>query len=135
MNRLGFRMDEFPDVYARIRRLSVKAPGLMTHLASADQPHNPEAEAQLASFERITHGHPGPRSLANSAAILQYPQCHSDWVRPGLLLFGVSPIAGRRLESIGLRPVMTFASAIMAVKRVRKGDRVGYGGVFQAPRD
>ncbi|MHB1543634.1 MAG: alanine racemase [Gammaproteobacteria bacterium] len=135
MNRLGFRMHEFPDAYGRIRCLSATAPGLMTHLASADQLRNPAVEEQLASFERVTRGHPGPRSLANSAAILQYPECHADWVRPGLLLFGVSPIPGQLVESMGLRPVMTFATAIMAVKRVRKGDRVGYGGVFEALQD
>lgn len=135
MNRLGFRPDEWPTLYERIRRLSVAIPGLMTHLASADQPANPRVREQLSLFRRVSHDHPGPLSVANSAAVLQYPECHADWVRPGLLLFGVSPIPGSRVDSLGLKPVMTLASAILAVKQVRTGDRVGYGGVFEARHD
>ncbi len=135
MHRLGFSLHEFPDIHGRVARLSATDPGLMTHLASADEPGHPGVEAQLAAFWRVTQGRPGPRSLANSAAILQYPQCHADWVRPGLLLFGVSPVPGRLVEAMGLKPVMTFATEIMAIKRVHQGDRVGYGGVFQAEAD
>ncbi len=135
MNRLGFPAHAFPDVHERIVRLSATAPGLMTHLASADRPHDPAVQEQLSAFDRLTRGYPGPRSLANSAAMVQYPESHADWVRPGLLLFGVSPLPASDAESTGWLPVMTFATAIMAVKQIRRGERVGYGGVYEAKRD
>jgi alanine racemase len=73
-----------------------------------------------------------PRSLANSAAILRYPQTHADWVRPGIMLFGCSPFPDESAEKLGLKPVMTLSSELIAVRELRAGDSVGYGCTFRA---
>jgi len=73
-----------------------------------------------------------PRSLANSAALLRYPETRADWVRPGIMLYGCSPFPDETAESIGLKPAMTLKSRLVAVQTLRSGDRVGYGGIFTA---
>ena len=75
-----------------------------------------------------------PKSLANSAAILRHPQAHTDWVRPGIMLYGCSPFPGRTGAEEGLRIAMTLESRIIALQELKAGDTVGYGGVFQAGR-
>jgi hypothetical protein len=73
-------------------------------------------------------------SLANSAAILRYPQTAHDWVRPGIMLYGGSPFADQDAASFDLKPVMTLRSRILAVQEIGIGERVGYGGTFVAHR-
>ena len=67
---------------------------LFTHLACADEPELPATGEQLERFAAATHSLPGERSIANSAGMLSFPQAQADWVRPGLLLYGVSPFGG-----------------------------------------
>jgi alanine racemase len=73
------------------------------------------------------------RSLANSAALLRFPRdSAADWVRPGIMLYGGSPFPERSAEALGLKPVMTLSSQIIAVQRLKRGERVGYGFSFEA---
>jgi alanine racemase len=131
MNRLGFAFERCADVFARLRDTpAVGSVAFMTHFADADGPSG--VAAQLARFEDATRGLPGARSLANSAATLRYPETHADWVRPGIALYGCSPFPDESAEALGLSPVMTLASEIIAVQNLRPGDRVGYGGTFTA---
>ena len=74
-------------------------------------------------------------SLANSAAILRYPETHFEWVRPGIMLYGCSPFAEETGSELGLRPAMTLASELIAVQNLKRGDTVGYGGTFTAERE
>ena len=73
-----------------------------------------------------------PICVANSAALLRYPQTAHDWVRPGIMLYGSSPFVDASAASLGLKPVMTLRSQILAVQEIRAGERVGYGGTFEA---
>lgn len=133
MNRLGFPPQQFAAALARLRDCpAVGSIGLMTHFASADEAAG--IAAQVEVFEGLAAGRPYPRSLANSAALLRYPEVHADWVRPGIMLYGASPFADQAAAEWGLRPVMTLESAIIAVQQLRRGDRVGYGGTFAAER-
>ena len=135
MHRLGLSAEEFPKALARLLSLLPKsAITLMTHLACAENLEDPATAAQLAVFDRLTSRYGLQRSSANSAAILAWPESHADWVRPGLMLYGVSPFAERSASEIGLTPVMTLKSRVIAVKTVAKGERVGYGGSWIAPR-
>ena len=77
----------------------------------------------------------GPRSVANSAAILRYPETHTDWVRPGIMLYGASPFPEQSAGVLGLKPAMTLASEIIAVQTLKKGEGVGYGYLYRAERD
>jgi alanine racemase len=136
MNRLGFKGSEFPAAHAALRELAcVEQPvNLFTHLASADSPDLPTTTEQLTKFAAITHGLPGERSMANSAGMVGFPEAQAEWVRPGLLLYGVSPFAGLIGADHGLRPVMTLHSHVIAVKDVAVAEQVGYGGAWSANR-
>lgn len=137
MNRLGFRLDEFAAAYARLRRIPHvhTEPTLATHLASADDRRDPTTRRQLEAFDQATAGLPGARSIANSAGVLAWPAARADWVRPGLMLYGVSPFTSRIGADLGLRAAMTLRTEVIAVKKVNSGESVGYGGAWTAQRD
>jgi alanine racemase len=137
MHRLGFPPGDAPELERRLAACAGVAgrPRLMTHLASADLQTDPFTADQIRRFRDATAGLKGERSIANSAGVLAWPDSHSDWVRPGIMLYGVSPFQGRTGGDLGLTPVMTLASELIAVKTVPAGGRVGYGGVWTASRD
>jgi alanine racemase len=133
MNRLGFMPDAVRGAYDALQESpAVGKITLMSHFADADGAGG--VAAQMAVFERAVAGIAAPRSLANSAATLRYPETHFDWIRPGILLYGSSPFADRSAAELGLRPVMTLASKIIGVCDLKPGDTVGYGGTFRAER-
>jgi alanine racemase len=137
MNRLGFTAAAYRDAYQRLRALSlVRELTLMSHFANADAPvDDPSGMApQLACFNAASAALPGPRSLANSAAIFDHPATHLDWVRPGIMLYGATPFPDRSAAQLGLRPAMRLTSAIIATQQIREGDAVGYGSQFVARR-
>jgi alanine racemase len=137
MNRLGFAPREFPAALARIRKLN-PAPRelrLMTHLACANEREDGVTRAQLQRFHEVTRGLGLEVSIANSAGIFGAVPTGCDWVRPGLALYGVSPFADCSAESLGLKPVMSLVSSVIALRRIARGESVGYGGIWVAPRD
>ena len=137
MNRLGFAPAAVQDAWKRLAKAkAVKQPlRLMTHFACADEVSNPKTLAQLEAFAAATAGLKAERSIANSAGILAWPQSHADWVRPGSMLYGASPFPSKTGADDGLKPVMTMETALIAVKTLKKGESVGYGGAFVAPED
>ncbi|MGH8320919.1 MAG: alanine racemase [Gammaproteobacteria bacterium] len=137
MHRLGFPARETHAVWEQLSAArAVRGPvRLMTHLARADEPANPHTRTQLEVFAAATAGIQAERSIANSAGILAWPTSHADWVRPGILLYGVSPFAGRCGTEEDLVPAMTMCTTLIAVKQVRTGEAVGYGGAWIAPYD
>jgi alanine racemase len=136
MNRLGFRAEQFASAYERLARIAnvVADPTLVTHLANADDREDPKTDDQLRLFAATTDGLAGARSIANSAALLAWPASRADWVRPGLMLYGLSPFEGNTGQALDLRPVMTLRTEVIAVKTVRAGEAVGYGGTWRASR-
>jgi len=131
MNRLGFAPDRYRAVCKRLAGMpAVGAITLMTHFADADGASG--VAEQLALFNAATGDIDLPRSLANSAASMRFPDAHGDWVRPGIVLYGCSPFADESAAELGLRPVMTLESGIIGVQALNPGDRVGYGGTFTA---
>ncbi len=134
MHRLGWPADEVRAVWQRLRACpQVGGIVLMTHLASADRPDTARNAVQLDRFRSATQGLETERSMANSAAVLACPEAHGDWIRPGIMLYGASPLADRPASGLGLSPVMDLRSRIIAVRRCRAGDRVGYGGDWVCP--
>ena len=133
MNRLGFTGSQVRAAYSRLEASGkIAAISLMTHFADADGPAG--VVAQMARFAECTSGLSGEVTLANSAAVLRYPETHADWVRPGIMLYGCSPFADVSAEALGLQPVMALTSEIIAVQELKPGDRVGYGSTFEAKR-
>lgn len=134
MNRLGFRPEALPALReALAKHPAVSEVTLMTHFADADGERG--IGEQLQRFRAMAGDWRGPASLANSAAILRHPEAARDWTRPGIMLYGGSPFTDASAESFGLRPVMTLTSEIIAVQTIAAGERVGYGGLFAAPRE
>jgi alanine racemase len=134
MNRLGFKPDELQAVMTALHSCSWvhKDIGLMTHIASSDQADRIENSEQISLFQSITTPGFSQRSMANSAAIISFPQTHADAVRPGIMLFGVSPFANQTASDLGLIPVMRFQSAISAIRPIPHGAQVGYGGDWKS---
>jgi alanine racemase len=131
MNRLGFPPEELGGALEALKRhRGIRGVTLMTHFASADGGEG--VAEQLRVFNEAAAGTGLPRSLANSPALLRFPETHSEWVRPGLLLYGASPLLKQSAEELGLRPAMTLASEIIAIQNLKSGDRVGYRGRFVA---
>lgn len=133
MNRLGFKPEAYLSAWQRLQQLpTIVKLTRMTHFSDADGPRG--ITHQLAAFERGAGMLAGPRSLCNSAAILWHREAHTEWVRPGIMLYGASP-SGRweDVADTGLQPAMTLRSELIAVQTIQAGDTVGYGSRFIAP--
>ncbi len=137
MNRLGFMPQEVNDFYSRLKNCkNVNGlPRLMTHFADADSPNKSTTKSQINIFNQVTRDLSGEKSLANSAGILVFPKAHADWIRPGIILYGVSPFNDRTGADHNLKPVMTLTSQIISIRKQRKGDAIGYGGVMRCEED
>lgn len=109
----------------------------MSHFASADETSREAkgfTQKQLNVFKDIVAKYEYPLSFANSAALLHYPQSQYQWVRPGIMLYGAG-YAKRTLHELALKPAMRLESQIQALHWIPKGDCVGYGNHWQAPKD
>jgi alanine racemase len=115
MNRLGFTPDEIPEVYSKLKNNDLI---LMTHFSNAEELDNPITSKQIESFNKITKDYSCPKSLANSAGILNWKESHQNWIRPGLFLY------------TGLKSVMTWQSQLIAIRYQKKGDAIGYNGAY-----
>jgi alanine racemase len=132
MNRLGLDERNFRAALARLEACNCSGDiTLMTHFANAEGEEG--IHLQTERFKAAISDSKLPQSLANSAAILRFPETHADWVRPGIMLYGCSPFSDRSAEALGLRPAMTLTSEIIAVRELGAGERVGYGWTFTAP--
>ncbi|MDQ2068846.1 alanine racemase [Natronospira bacteriovora] len=138
MHRLGFDPAEAAEARERLLGSGGVKGELryMTHLASADLPGGePDAGQQIRDFLECVKDWPGERSIANSAGVIDWPESHQQWIRPGIALYGATPFADRCGRDLGLRPGMTVSTELIAIKSIRKGGQVGYGGFWTAPED
>jgi len=147
MGRLGFAPDEAGECLRRLAKLPVMQDdiGVMTHLACSDDPDSPLTMEQVRRFGAAIGRFEGDVSVANSAGVLLWPQTFersmdldytgNNWVRPGLALFGASPVSGKSARELDLTPAMSFQSRLISVKTIKRGTCVGYGGTWRAERD
>lgn len=136
MHRLGFLPQDFAGyVRALFADKAMHCQGVMTHFACADEEDLQHARHQLERFQALDIPSGMAKSAANSAALFALPDAHFDWVRPGLALYGMSPFAHHSAEALGLRPVMTLMSEILATRFLAKGESAGYGSYFTAETD
>jgi alanine racemase len=136
MNRLGFMPEQVAGARARLAGIpGIGEVRLMTHFACADDLSSDYTRKQLGIFGEIAARLPGECSLANSAGVLGWPESHADWVRPGVMLYGSSPLLGKRAAELDLQPVMTLTTRLIAVNSRRQGDPVGYSGDWVCPAD
>ncbi|UCH53399.1 MAG: alanine racemase [Pseudomonadota bacterium] len=136
MHRVGFPSHEVAAACARLRGFGTVAEiRLMSHFACADDRNDPASRAQLDAFLPLVRELALSASIANSAGILAWAESHLDWIRPGIMLYGASPMLGESAAYLGLQPVMTLGSALISIQRRRRGDAIGYGGSFRCPED
>lgn len=134
MHRLGFPLSDVPQLQRVLReRPNWKLCGWLTHLACADEPHSDFTAQQIGAFDAALEGVPGARSIGNSAGLIAWPQARADWVRPGLALYGCSPLPDRSAQSLGLRPAMRLESRLIAVRWFEAGESIGYGRRYRCP--
>lgn len=134
MHRLGFPPKRLAEVHAQLQECPhVGHVVLMTHFARADEPDQPATLKQLETLRAGADGIETAVSLANSAAVLAWPDTHANWIRPGIMLYGVSPIddGGQHPE---LQPVMRLESRVIAIHALAAGEAIGYGGRFVCDR-
>ncbi len=136
MFRLGFALDTVEAAHQELKQLTIieQPVKLMSHFSSADSDQN-FSEEQIDLFLNATRGLDGQRSMANSAGILAHEQAHWDWVRPGLLIYGASPMPYSTGSDYQLQPVMSLESQLMAIKPINKGESVGYGRNWYAEQE
>lgn len=136
MHRLGLSPAAAADAHGRLAASArVAELRLLMHFACADLPDDPRNQQQLAAFAAATAGLSGARSLANSAALLALPESRADWVRPGILLYGVNPFVAPHPIAAELRPVMTLSSRLIALRTLAAGESTGYGSDWAAPQE
>ncbi len=137
MHRLGVRPEEADAFYRRLcacRNVSQPV-NIMSHFSSADEPEKRTTLDQLACFDRFAQGKAGEQSIAASGGILLWADAHRHWVRPGIVLYGVSPLAQGDAAEHGFRPAMTLKASLIAVREHRAGEPVGYNGIWRSERD
>ena len=134
MGRLGIEPGRAEEAVSGLQALGCEV-GLMTHFASADRPEAKQNEVQHQCFEQVGRAYKLVKSFANSAAILSRPQDHFDLVRPGIMLYGSSPLANSAASELGLRPVMSLYARLLDIKQLKAGESVGYGAHWTAKAD
>lgn len=139
MHRLGIEPAQFDNFYKRLKASEnvQEALVLMSHLACADDTDEAMTTRQIAQFQELTSELSEQKSLANSAGLLAWPQSQYDWVRAGLLLYGVSPMMSQfqQAHQLNVKPVMTLKSSLIAIRNIEKGESVGYGAAWCAPKN
>ncbi|RJS93816.1 alanine racemase [Salinisphaera sp. Q1T1-3] len=134
MHRLGFPANEAGALATRFADLAaVDLVGWMTHLGCADDPTSPLTLHQLACFDNATAGLPGKRSIANSAGVIAWPDSHADRLRPGIMLYGSSPMTDRDAEALDLSPVMHLTAPLISRRDLPAGEPIGYGATWSTP--
>lgn len=135
MHRVGLFPEQYQAAYQRLQASGkVDKIVLMSHFARADELDCERTEEQLAVFNTAREGLQAEVSLRNSPAILGWPQVPSDWVRPGIMLYGATPFEQTQALAAQLKPVMTLQSKIISVRELPVGEPVGYAARFVAER-
>ncbi|MBM7063297.1 alanine racemase [Pseudomonas sp. UL073] len=135
MHRVGLHPEDYAAAYRGLQASGkVARIVLMSHFARADELDCPRSEEQLAVFEQARAGLDAEISLRNSPAVLGWPNMPSDWVRPGIMLYGASPFEQAQALAAQLQPVMTLQSKVISVRELPAGEPVGYGARFISER-
>lgn len=140
MHRLGFSAEQFPSIYRRLMALPfiVKPFVIFSHLADADNEEATFTNQQIALFDTLVKSHAEEKSLLNSAGILAHANAHYDWIRPGLILYGVSPFlpdSGYEILAKDFKSAMRLESKLIAIKSIKAGEKIGYSCTYTAPSD
>ena len=146
MHRVGLDVTAYQQAYMRLAgHKNVAKIVAMSHFANADHLKSAHTKQQIQTFQHAVQTlNIDEISLANSAAILGWPQATTNWSRPGIMLYGADPLAANVLNQVSdkiidtnpsLRAVMQLTSKIISIRRIQKGESIGYGSIFTADKD
>ena len=136
MGRLGVQLEEVQASYQRLKKIKrIDQTGLMMHFANADEPAHISNQAQIEHFLKQSALYKTQTSVSNSAAIISELFPHQDWVRPGIMLYGSSPLMNKTAAELQLKPVMSLQAELIAINHLKKGQTVGYGDSWICPMD
>ena len=136
MHRLGVHPEQVDEFYQRLKKCPlVESISFVSHFSRADELDCGYTEKQIATFKQATQSYPEhARSISASSGILYWKQAHYEWVRPGIIMHGISPHY-EPITHLGFQPVMTLSSSLIAVRTHKAGEPVGYGGTWVSPKD
>lgn len=135
MHRLGFAPEETRAVYTRLAQSkNVGDIVMMSHFASADDPDTAVTEGQVATFNKASQNLSGAYTLSNSAGILSHAKADQRFIRPGIMMYGATPMGTDHPTHALLKPAMTLRSEVFSVRELPAGERIGYGGRFLCER-
>lgn len=134
MHRLGFAPTQYANAFHHLRSLSWCENIIgMTHFSCADEPEKQRTAQQIACYEKHTHQLTlDSHSLANSAGILAWPAARRGWLRPGLMMYGINPVA---TSTLALQPVMQLEAQVIGTKTIAAGETTGYNEQWRAQRE
>lgn len=131
MHRIGFSPQDYLNVYQTLRdSAKVRSIVFMTHFSCADDLDSDYTRQQLILFQKTTSGLLGETSLCNSPGVLGWPQAHGDWIRPGLMLYGVSPFNVTHPKADQLKPVMELSSELIVIHDLPTNMPIGYNAGY-----
>lgn len=136
MHRLGVHPEQVDEFYQRLKKCPlVESISFVSHFSRADELDCGYTEKQISTFEQTTQAYPEhARSISASSGILYWKQAHYEWVRPGIIMHGISPHY-EPITHLGFQPVMTLSSSLIAVRTHKAGEPVGYGGTWVSPKE
>lgn len=135
MHRVGLHPSDYQAAYQRLQAsANVSKIVLMSHFARADELDSVRSVEQVAIFLGARAALTAEISLRNSPSVLGWPKVPSDWVRPGLMLYGTTPFEEPHVVAARLQPVMTLESKVICVRELPAGEPVGYGAKFITPK-
>ena len=140
MGRLGLKVKDIESLITELSQLTgVRLIGVLSHFSNSDEPLDEKNQQQQDLFSSMTanfsSNYPELKfSLSNSAAIMSRPDCMLDMIRPGIMLYGASPVNNQTAKDLDLRPAMTFESKLISIKDINKHATVGYGSTWKAPK-
>lgn len=136
MHRLGIDPNRIEEVLLRLKGIdAVESIVVMSHFACADEPERPNTLNQLAVLDQVLGKIDLPKSFSNSAGVMQWPEAHHQWLRPGVMLYGASPFTGSHRVNEKLKASMTLSTEIIAIREVLAGETVGYGASWMAQKN
>ena len=136
MHRLGVHPEQVDEFYQRLKKCPlVESISFVSHFSRADELDCGYTEKQISTFEQATQAYPKhARSISASSGILYWKQAHYEWVRPGIIMHGISPHY-EPITHLGFQPVMTLSSSLIAVRTHKAGEPVGYGGTWVSQKE
>jgi alanine racemase len=136
MGRLGFDVEQSKYFYQKLsNNFFIASVGVMSHFACADNIDHPLNQRQIEVFKSFTYNIKAKLSFCNSAAIFNFSSSYHDYVRPGLALYGSSPLADKSSMELNLKPVMTLKTSLISIKKLLKGGSVGYKARYVCSED